>query len=240
MTDTPQQTLPVHIGFIMDGNGRWAAEQKLPRTAGHKKGAEVARNIIEHAQKRGIKIVTLYAFSTENWKRPQAEVKTLLDIFRKYMNEDLRELQEKKVRVSFIGDRDKFPADMIRRMNEIERETASFSDFRVILALNYGFRDDMIAAVKKIASDIMDRKYLISGINEAKINAALSTHDTPYPDLIIRTSGEQRLSNFLMWEAAYAEFYFTPIYWPDFNEHDLDDAIEAFGRRSRRFGNIAG
>ena len=240
MTDTPQQTLPVHIGFIMDGNGRWAAEQKLPRTAGHKKGAEVARNIIEHAQKRGIKIVTLYAFSTENWKRPQAEVKTLLDIFRKYMNEDLRELQEKKVRVSFIGDRDKFPADMIRRMNEIERETASFSDFRVILALNYGFRDDMIAAVKKIASDIMDRKYLISGINEAKINAALSTHDTPYPDLIIRTSGEQRLSNFLMWEAAYAEFYFTPIYWPDFNEHDLDDAIEAYGRRSRRFGNIAG
>ena len=239
MTDTPQQTLPVHIGFIMDGNGRWAAEQKLPRTAGHKKGAEVARNIIEHAQKRGIKIVTLYAFSTENWKRPQAEVKTLLDIFRKYMNEDLRELQEKKVRVSFIGDRDKFPADMIRRMNEIERETASFSDFRVILALNYGFRDDMIAAVKKIASDIMDRKYLISGINEAKINAALSTHDTPYPDLIIRTSGEQRLSNFLMWEAAYAEFYFTPIYWPDFNEHDLDDAIEAFGRRSRRFGNIS-
>ena len=239
MTETPEQTLPVHIGFIMDGNGRWAAEQKLPRTAGHKKGAEVARAIIEHARNRGIKVVTLYAFSTENWKRPKTEVKTLLDIFRKYMNEDIRELQKKKVRVSFIGDRDKFPADMIRRMNEIERETAAYSDFRVILALGYGFRDDMIAAVKKIAGDIMDRKYLISGIDENKINDALSTHNTPYPDLIIRTSGEQRLSNFLMWEAAYAELYFTPIYWPDFNEHDLDDAIEAYGRRSRRFGNIS-
>lgn len=239
MTETPEQPLPIHIGFIMDGNGRWAAEQKLPRTAGHKKGAEVARTVIEHAHKRGIKVVTLYAFSTENWKRPKAEVKTLLDIFRKYMNEDIRELQEKKVRVSFIGDRDRFPADMVSRMNEIERETAAYSDFRVILALGYGFRDDMIAAVKKIASDIMDRKYLISGIDEKKINDALSTHDTPYPDMIIRTSGEQRLSNFLMWEAAYAELYFTPIYWPDFNEHDLDDAIEAYGRRSRRFGNVS-
>ena len=239
MTETPEQTIPVHIGFIMDGNGRWAAEQKLPRTAGHKKGAEVAKAIIEHARNRGIKVVTLYAFSTENWKRPKTEVKTLLDIFRKYMNEDIQELQKKKVRVSFIGDRDKFPTDMIRRMNEIERETAAYSDFRVILALGYGFRDDMIAAVKKIAGDIMDRKYLISGIDENKINDALSTHNTPYPDLIIRTSGEQRLSNFLMWEAAYAELYFTPIYWPDFNEHDLDDAIEAYGRRSRRFGSIS-
>ncbi|MBQ7413055.1 MAG: di-trans,poly-cis-decaprenylcistransferase [Alphaproteobacteria bacterium] len=240
MTDTIDQgALPVHIGFIMDGNGRWAKEQGLPRTAGHKKGAEVVRLVIEHAKKRGIQIVTLYAFSTENWKRPKAEVKTLLDLFRKYMNEDIRELQKQGIRVSFIGEREKFPADMVARMNEIERETMGNKDFRVILALNYGFRDDMIYAIKKIASDILDRKYLISSIDEAKVNAALSTHDTPYPDLIIRTSGDQRLSNFLMWESAYAELYFTPIYWPDFNEHDLDDAIEAYGRRSRRFGNIA-
>ena len=239
MTDIPDtESIPAHIGFIMDGNGRWATEQKLPRTAGHQKGAEVARTIIEHAQKRGVKMVTLYAFSTENWKRPKAEVKTLLDIFRKYMNEDVRELQNRKVRVSFIGDREKFPEDMVRRMNEIERETAGFKDFRVILALNYGFRSDMISAIKKIASDILDRKYLISGIDEKKVQAALSTHDTPDPDLIIRTSGEQRLSNFLMWESAYSELYFTPIYWPDFNEHDLDDAIAAYGRRSRRFGNV--
>lgn len=232
------ETLPIHIGFIMDGNGRWASEQKLPRAAGHKKGAETARLVIEHAKKRGIKVVTLYAFSTENWKRPKAEVDTLIDLFRQYMNEDVRELQKQRVRVSFIGDRERFPADMVHRMNEIERETASFSDFRVILALNYGGRDDLIFAMKKIASDILDRKYLISGIDENKVRAALSTHDTPYPDLIIRTSGEQRISNFLLWECAYAELYFTPIYWPDFNEHDLDDAIEAYRRRSRRFGSV--
>lgn len=239
MTDTTNDSvLPVHIGFIMDGNGRWATEQKLPRTAGHKRGAEVAKLVIEHAKKRGIKVVTLYAFSTENWKRPKSEVNTLMDIFRKYMNEDIRELQKQKVRVSFIGDREKLPDDIVKRMNEVERETASYSDFRVILALNYGFRDDMIAAIKKIASDILDRKYLISGINEARVRDALSTHDIPYPDMIIRTSGEQRLSNFLMWESAYAELYFTPVYWPDFNEHDLDAAIEAFGRRTRRFGQV--
>jgi len=239
MTDTTEERkLPVHIGFIMDGNGRWAEEQGLTRTAGHKKGAEVARLIIEHAQKRGIKVVTLYAFSTENWKRPKSEVKTLMDIFRRYMNEDIKELQKQKVRVSFIGDKERFPADMVKRMNEIERETSAYNDFRVVLALNYGFRDDMIAAIKKIAVDILDRKYLISSINEDKVNEALSTHDTPYPDLIIRTSGEQRLSNFLMWESAYAELYFTPVYWPDFNEHDLDDAIEAYGRRNRRFGKV--
>ena len=232
------ETLPIHIGFIMDGNGRWASEQKLPRAAGHKKGAETARLVIEHAKNRGIKVVTLYAFSTENWKRPKAEVDTLIDLFRQYMNEDVRELQKQRVRVSFIGDRERFPADMVHRMNEIERETASFSDFRVILALNYGGRDDLIFAMKKIASDILDRKYLISGIDENKVRAALSTHDTPYPDLIIRTSGEQRISNFLLWECAYAELYFTPIYWPDFNEHDLDDAIEAYRRRSRRFGSV--
>ncbi len=233
------ESLPIHIGFIMDGNGRWASEQKLPRAVGHKKGAETARLVIEHAKKRGIKVVTLYAFSTENWKRPKAEVDTLIDLFRQYMNEDVRELQKQRVRVSFIGDRERFPADMVHRMNEIERETASFSDFRVILALNYGGRDDLIFAMKKIASDILDRKYLISGIDENKVRAALSTHDTPYPDLIIRTSGEQRISNFLLWECAYAELYFTPIYWPDFNEHDLDDAIEAYRRRSRRFGAVA-
>ena len=239
MTDKmDNENLPVHIGFIMDGNGRWATEQGLPRSAGHKKGAETVQLITEHAQKRGIKVITLYAFSSENWKRPKAEVKTLLDLFRKYMNEDITELQKRKIRISFIGDRERFPADIVKRMNEVERETAQYTDFRVILALSYGFRDDMISAVKKIAIDILDRKYLISGIDEAKINDALSTHDTPYPDLIIRTSGEQRLSNFLMWESAYAELYFTPIYWPDFNEHDLDDAIAAYQRRSRRFGAV--
>lgn len=230
--------IPTHIGFIMDGNGRWATEQGLPRTEGHKKGAETVKLVIEHAKERGVKIVTLYAFSTENWKRPKKEVDYLMDLFRRYMNEDIKELQKQKIRVSFIGEREQFPSDIVKRMNEAERETAHFNDFRVVIALNYGFRNDMVSAVKKIAIDILDRKYLISGIDEAKIKDALSTHDIPDPDLIIRTSGEQRLSNFLMWECAYSEFYFTPIYWPDFNENDLDDAISAYGRRSRRFGNV--
>ena len=237
MTEQPQN-LPVHIGFIMDGNGRWATEQGLPRSAGHKKGAEVVRTVLEHAKKRGIKVVTLFAFSAENWKRPKSEVDTLIKLFRQYMDEDIRELQKQKVRVTFIGDREKFPADMSARMTEIERETATYTDFHVVLALSYGARDDLIAAIKKIASDILDHKYLISGIDETKVRDALSTHDLPYPDLIIRTSGEQRISNFLLWEMAYAELYFTPIYWPDFNEHDLDDAIDAYSRRNRRFGKL--
>ncbi len=235
---TQEQNLPVHIGIIMDGNGRWATNQGLPRSAGHKKGAENIGPILEHARARGIKVVTLYAFSSDNWKRPKAEVDTLMGLFRRYMNEDIKQLQEKHVRISFIGDRERFEPDMIKRMNEIERDTAAFDDFHVLLALSYGGREDLIAAIKKIAIDVLDRKYLISNIDEHKVHNALSTHAVPYPDLVIRTSGEQRISNFLLWEIAFAELYFTPIYWPDFNEHDLDDAIEAYGRRHRRFGNV--
>lgn len=237
-TKTEEDKLPKHIAIIMDGNGRWATEKGLPRAEGHKAGAENVRVVLEHAKARGIKYVTLYAFSTENWNRSKEEVKILLDLFRKYMKEDVAELQKKKVRISFIGDRTRFPEDMQDRMNEVERETEDFNDFHVILALSYGARDDMISAIKRIALDVMDRKYMISGINEDVVNDALSTRGIPYPDLVIRTSGEQRLSNFLLWEIAYAELYFTPIYWPDFNEQDLDIAIEAYGRRNRRFGSV--
>lgn len=237
-TKPEEDKIPKHIAIIMDGNGRWAAEKGLPRTEGHKVGAETVKTILEHAKERGVKYVTLFAFSSENWKRPKEEVKVLMDLFRKYMKEDVSELQKKKVRVSFIGDRTRFPEDMQERMNEVERETADYNDFHVILALSYGARDDMIAAIKRIAMDVVDRQYMISNINEQVVNDALSTHGIPYPDLVIRTSGEQRLSNFLLWEIAYAELYFTPIYWPDFNEQDLDIAIEAYGRRNRRFGSV--
>ena len=237
-TKPEDDKIPKHIAIIMDGNGRWASEKGLPRTEGHKVGAETVRTILEHAKERGVKYVTLYAFSSENWNRPKAEVDVLMNLFRKYMKEDVAELQKKRVRVSFIGDRTRFPEDMQDRMNEVERETADYDDFHVILALSYGARGDLIAAIKRIALDVMDRKYMISNINEAVVNEALSTHGIPYPDLVIRTSGEQRLSNFLLWEIAYAELYFTPIYWPDFNEQDLDIAIEAYGRRTRRFGGV--
>lgn len=238
ITKPEDDKLPKHIAIIMDGNGRWATEKGLPRAEGHKEGAKNVRVILEHARQRGVKYVTLYAFSSENWNRPKEEVKVLMDLFRKYLKEDVAELQKKKVRVSFIGDRTRFPEDMQDRMNEVERETSEYDDFHVILALSYGARDDMIAAIKRIALDVMDRKYMISGINEEIVNEALSTHGIPYPDLVIRTSGEQRISNFLLWEIAYAELYFTPIYWPDFNEQDLDIAIEAYGRRERRFGKV--
>ena len=238
ITKPEDDKLPKHIAIIMDGNGRWATEKGLPRTEGHKEGAKTVRTILEHAKNRGIKYVTLYAFSSENWNRPKDEVKVLMDLFRKYLKEDVAELQKKKICVSFIGDRTRFPEDMQDRMNEVERETADYNDFHVILALSYGARDDMIAAIKRIAMDVMDRKYMISNINEEVVNEALSTHGIPYPDLVIRTSGEQRISNFLLWEIAYAELYFTPIYWPDFNEQDLDIAIEAYGRRNRRFGKV--
>ena len=186
----------------------------------------------------GIKYVTLFAFSSENWERPKSEVNYLVDLFRKYLNEDIKELQKKKVNISFVGSRDKFPADIVERMNELERETAPFDDFHVVLALSYGAREDIIAAIKRIALDVKDGKYLISAIDEKVVKEALSTRKIPSPDLVIRTSGEQRLSNFLLWEIAYAELYFTPIYWPDFNEQDLDIAIEAYGRRERRFGKV--
>jgi len=237
-TTLEDDKLPQHIAIIMDGNGRWATEKGLPRTEGHRQGAKNVRTILEHAKARGIKYVTLYAFSSENWNRPKEEVNVLMELFRKYLKEDVSELQKKKVCVSFIGDRSRFPEDMQDRMNEVERETADFDDFHVVLALSYGARDDLIAAIKRIAMDAMDRKCMISAINEQVVNDALSTHGIPYPDLVIRTSGEQRLSNFLLWEIAYAELYFTPIYWPDFNEQDLDIAIEAYGRRTRRFGKV--
>ena len=238
ITKPEDDKIPKHIAIIMDGNGRWASEKGLPRTEGHKEGAKTVKIILEHAKARGIKYVTLYAFSSENWNRPKEEVKVLMELFRKYMKEDVADLQKKKVRVTFIGDRSRFPEDMQDRMNEVERETADYKDFHVILALSYGARDDMIAAIKRIAMDVIDRKCMISNINENVVNEALSTHGIPYPDLVIRTSGEQRISNFLLWEIAYAELYFTPIYWPDFNEQDLDIAIEAYGRRNRRFGKV--
>ena len=231
-----QDKLPRHIAIIMDGNRRWAVSKGLAPFEGHRKGAENVRVILEHAKKLGIKYVTLYAFSSENWNRSKEEVKLLMDLFRKYLKSDIHDLQKQKVRIRFIGDRSRFAEDLQEHMNELERETEDYSDFNVIFALSYGARDDLISAIKRIALDVSEHKYLLSAINEDIVNEALSTRGIPYPDLVIRTSGEQRLSNFLLWEIAYAELYFTPIYWPDFNEQDLEIAVEAYGRRDRRFG----
>lgn len=230
--------IPNHVAIIMDGNGRWATARHLPRTAGHKAGAETLKKVLAHLKKRGVKYVTLYAFSSENWGRPKEEVDTLIGLFRDYLKNDIEQLHKENTRVSFIGNRYKFPEDIVLKMNEIEAKTALHTDFHVVLALSYGARDDIIEAVKRIASDVVDHRLTISSINPEIFADALSTRTLPDPDLVIRTSGEERLSNFLLWEVAYAEFYWTDVMWPDFDEKQVDKALEAYAARKRRFGKV--
>ena len=230
--------LPKHVAIIMDGNGRWAEKRGLPRTAGHKVGAETLKKILTHAQKKGIEVITLYAFSSENWKRPAEEVQTLMNLFRTYLKNDVKELIKKGIRVSFIGERERFDADLVEQMNRLERQTADFQGFHVVLALSYGARNDIINAARQIAAKAAGGQIKPQEIDESFFSAHLSTADLPAPDFIIRTGGEERISNFLLWEAAYAELYFTSVFWPDFDEKALDDALEAYQRRERRYGGL--
>ncbi len=230
--------IPSHIAIIMDGNGRWAQVRGLPRTMGHKKGSETVRLILSHAQKRGVRVVTLFAFSSENWGRPKEEVDTLISLFRQYLKEDVEELKKRRVRIRFIGDRYRFPKDLVERMNELEDQTALNENFQVVLALSYGSRDDIVRAVQHVVQDVQENKLTVDQISTSIFSDYLSTKDIPDPDLVIRTSGESRISNFLLWEIAYAEFYFTKVYWPDFNEEEFDKALQSYGQRERRFGKL--
>lgn len=230
--------IPQHIAIIMDGNGRWATSRGLPRTEGHRKGAETVTRILEAAQKRDIKYITLYAFSTENWKRPSEEVDTLLNLFRQYLKKDLSELEKKSVRIHFIGDRKRFPQDIQDEMNRLEKITFEHDKYHLILALSYSGRDELKRAVQKLITHVKDGILEPSDISEETIVEMLDTAGIPDPDLMIRTSGEQRISNFLLWQLAYTEMYFSPVYWPDFTAEELDKAIEAYASRDRRFGKI--
>jgi len=231
-------SIPHHVAIIMDGNGRWAQKRGLPRTAGHKAGGETLKKVLPYLKKRGVKVVTLYAFSSENWARPKEEVDTLIKLFRDYLNGDVAELKKHNARLSFIGNRHKFPADIVQKMNELELETENNRDFHVVLALSYGARDDITEAVKQIVGQAVIGMIKGEDITPNLISETLSTHHIPNPDLIIRTSGEQRLSNFLLWEAAYSEFYFPKVHWPDFNETEVDKALEVYTYRNRRFGKV--
>ncbi len=231
-------SLPKHIAIIMDGNGRWAKKRGLPRTAGHKVGAETLKKILTHARKKGIEVVTLYAFSSENWKRPQEEVQTLMNLFRTYLKE-AREFVEKEIRVSFIGEREKFDADLKEQMNRLESQTADFKGFHVVLALSYGARNDIVNAARQLATKAASGQIKPDEIDEATFAAHLSTAHMPVPDFVIRTSGEERLSNFLLWESAYAELYFTPVLWPDFDEEAFDKALKVYQNRDRRYGGLS-
>ena len=229
---------PFHIGIIMDGNGRWAKNKGLPRTAGHKKGAENLKRVLEFARKSGVKVVTLYAFSSENWSRPKEEVDTLMNLFREYLKNDIKELVKEGVRVSFIGEREKFDTDLQEQMNLLEVKTKELSDFHVVLALSYGSRGDILNAVRLISQKVKEGMLLPQEIDSSVFSSYLSTAGLPEPDLVIRTSGEQRVSNFLLWELAYAEFYFTPVLWPDFDEKEFEKALIEFKKRQRRFGKV--
>lgn len=235
MTDNHDLT---HIAIIMDGNGRWAKKQGLPRSMGHKKGAEIVKEIAKAANERGIKFLTLYAFSTENWGRPKDEVETLMSLLRQYLKSDLSELKKNNIRIRFIGERNMLDADIVQNMHKLERETKDNSGLCLCLAISYGARQEIVQAAQKLASLIKNGDLSESDVDIQNFSAMLYTHEMPDPDIVIRTSGEQRISNFLLWQAAYAELFFTNTLWPDFSAQELDNIIEQFKSRERRYGKI--
>lgn len=232
--------LPKHIGIIMDGNGRWAKQRGLARSEGHKAGAKVFRSIVSYAAKLGIECLTFYAFSTENWKRPADEVSAIMNLFRDYLSEAQEreeENEEENLQIRYIGDREALPADIVKQIELLE---ANSSDKKTVinLAVNYGGRNEILNAVKKIARKVEAGELKADEIELEHIDGNLYTAGLPDPDLIIRPSGEYRLSNFLIWQAAYSEFWFSDILWPDFTSDDLDKAIIDYCKRNRRFGGV--
>lgn len=224
--------LPKHVAIIMDGNGRWAKKRGLPRSYGHKVGTENVRKIVKYCSKRGIEYLTVYAFSTENFKRPQDEVGTLMKLLVEYFNKETEELRQNGVRLNVIGDISAFAPAVQKAINNGIEKTKDCSDLVFSIALAYGSRAEIVRAVKMI------KENGVEDITEETISKYLYTFDMPDPDLIIRTSGEQRLSNFLLYQAAYSEFYFTDCLWPDFNEKEFDRALEEYSKRNRRFGGV--
>ena len=231
---------PRHVAIIMDGNGRWAARRGLPRLEGHRKGAEALRRVVEACPELGVETLTLFAFSTENWRRPAEEVKGRMGPLRRYPRQEAAELAERRVRVRFIGDRAPFAPDIRAMMDSLEARTAGGDRFSVIIAVNYGGRADIAAAARRLAEEAATGARDPSSIDESALAGRLSTAEWPEPDLVIRTSGEQRISNFLLWQTAYSEFVFAPELWPDFDRAAFERALAAYGARERRFGAVVG
>ena len=230
--------LPVHIGIIMDGNGRWAQKRFLPRSAGHRAGAQNFRTITRYCSKIGIRYLTVYAFSTENWNRPSDEVGALLRLFKEYLEEALRDFMDENIRVRFIGDVSAFPAELRTLIQEVEEASACKTGMVLNLAMNYGGRAEITRAAKRVAQEVASGNLVLEDLTEERFAQYLYTGGQPDPDLIIRPSGEERLSNFLLWQSAYAEFVYFDIRWPDFKTSDLDRAIEIYSSRQRRFGGV--
>jgi len=229
---------PQHVAIIMDGNGRWARARMMPRVFGHRRGVEVVRDIVEAASDLGIEYLTLYAFSSENWRRPESEVNDLMGLLRHYLRKEIADLHKHDVRVRFIGDRGQLSDDLVRLIDSAEAQTRDNSGLNLVVAVNYGSEDEILRATLEIAREIA------AGTRDDKLLAPedfedhLETRGIPHPDLVIRTSGEKRLSNFLLWQAAYAELVFVDTLWPDFTRADLETAISEFRNRERRFGDV--
>ena len=224
---------PRHVAFIMDGNGRWAQARGLPRVAGHKQGAEAVRKVVKAAGELGISYVTLFGFSSENWARPESEVSELMKLLRFYLRSETAELHRNNVCLRVIGDRSAFANDIVEMIEQAEDLTKDNDGLTVVMALNYGGRHDILQAARAAASDADDDLAF-----EASFKESLMTADFPEPDLLIRTSGEQRISNFLLWQCAYSEFVFTDVLWPDFDKAALEEALSEYGQRDRRFGGL--
>lgn len=229
--------MPRHIAIIMDGNGRWAKKRGLPRSAGHGAGASTFKAIARYGNKIGLKYMTVYAFSTENWKRPKEEVDNIMQLLRDYLK-DAKNFKDENIKVQFIGDRTPLAEDIVTLMEDAEGESANATGMHLNIALNYGGRDEIAAAVRKIAIEVKNGELEPEKINESTISERLYTVGQPDPDMIIRPSGEFRLSNYLIWQSAYAEFWFSDILWPDFKPRHLEHAINEFRHRNRRFGGV--
>ena len=228
--------IPGHVAIVMDGNGRWAKNKYLPRAAGHREGVKAAKNIIEACGKAGVKILTLFAFSSENWNRPQAEVSALMGLFVSSLENEIQTLNKNGVKVNFLGDRSRFDSKLQDKINEAEKLTQSNTDFTLNVAVNYGGRWDIVDACKKLTKRVQSKEILPDEINESVFSEFISTYPLPEPDLFIRTAGEMRISNFLIWQLAYTELYFTDVLWPDFDDCQLQQALENYGQRKRKFG----
>ncbi len=228
--------LPQHIAIIMDGNGRWAKQKKMPVSYGHKCGADAIQNLIEESDKLGIRYITAFTFSTENWKRSKSEIAYLMNLLQEFLNDTSGRLEKSNIRIRFIGSRENLKKNMLRSMDKIEDISRHKTGLTFIIALNYGARQEITEAVKQISSKVKEGTLNISNINEQTISEYLYTKDIPDPDLIIRPSGEKRLSNFLLYQASYSELWYSDILWPDFNIEHLKEAISDYNKRKRRFG----
>ena len=230
--------IPRHIGIIMDGNGRWAKKRGLPRTAGHFRGAEVFQQVVRHCEKIGVEAITVYAFSSENWSRPYEEVNSIMNLLRKYLD-DAFGFKDENIRIVFIGDRHRLDEDIVELIERIESASKDNDGLILNVAINYGGREEILAATAEVAKLVRDGVVTIDGVDEALLNSLMYTSDSPPLDMVLRPGGELRISNFMLWQCAYSEFIFMDTLWPDFSEKELDRAIEIFNMRGRRFGGVA-